>query len=170
MLFRSPDSLQQYYYFQKSLISLASGDRTGAMGMLEQAINDDADQGWDGQQVFYLTLSSALQFDAGNAELAMQRLGRAERAVRRARLNGVDDASINYTESSIHAMRGRSDEALASLQSAYDRGFRGIWMLDMDLRMDSVRDEPQFLAIRQDRKSTRLNSSHSQQSRMPSSA
>lgn len=144
-----PDQLQRYYYFQKSLISLASGDRAGAMGLLEQAIDEDSDQGWDGQQVFYLTLSSALQFDSGNVELAMQRLGRAERAVRRARINGVDDANINYTESSIHAMRGRSEEALASLQLAYDRGFRGIWMLDMDLRLDSVRDEPQFIAIKQ---------------------
>jgi TolB-like protein/Tfp pilus assembly protein PilF len=144
-----PDELQSYYFFQKSLVNLVAGDKAAALDLLERAIDDDAEQNWNGQQVFYLTLASALQFDAGNEAVALQRLESAERAVRRARINGVDDSDIYYTESSIHALRGRSEEALGSLQSAYDRGFRGIWFLDMDLRFDSVRDEPQFLAIKE---------------------
>jgi TolB-like protein/Tfp pilus assembly protein PilF len=144
-----PNQLQSYFYFQKSLISLISGDRASALDLLERAIDEDTEQNWNGQQVFYLTLASALQFDAGNDELALQRLESAERALRRARINGIDDADIYYTESSIHALRGRPEEALTGLQTAYDRGFRGIWLLDVDLRFDSVRTEPQFLAIRQ---------------------
>ena len=89
----------------------------------------------------------------GNTDLAEQRLVSAERAVRRARINGVDDADIYYTESSIQALRGEPDAALSSLQIAYDKGFRGGWKLDMDLRMGSLRQEPQFVAIRQQIKS-----------------
>jgi len=144
-----PEQLQQYYYFQKSIISLVGGDRQSATALLERAINEDTDQVWNGSQIFLITLSSVLQRDAGNSELAEQRLADAERAVRRARINGVDDASIYYTESSIHALRGESQAALDALQTAYDRGFRGVWMLEMDLRLQSIHQEPQFIAIRQ---------------------
>jgi len=144
-----PEQLQQYYYFQKSMISLVAGDKDEARILLEKTIDEDTEQNWNGKQIFYATLSSALQLYAGNTELAEQRLTSAERAVRRARLNGVDDADIYYTESSIKALRGESDAALNSLQIAYDRGFRGVWMLDMDLRLDSLRQDPQFAAIKQ---------------------
>ncbi|GMR14704.1 MAG: hypothetical protein BMS9Abin30_0309 [Gammaproteobacteria bacterium] len=144
-----PNQLQHFYYFQKSMISLVGGDRDAARELLEHALDEDSDQAWDGEQIFLITLSSALQRDAGHAELAEQRLAQAEHAVRRARINGVDDASIYYTESSIHALRGESQAALDSLQGAYERGFRGVWMLEMDLRLESLHQEPQFIALRQ---------------------
>jgi len=144
-----PGQFQQYYYFQKSMISLVAGDKDTARVLIEKAIEDNLDQGWDGQQIYFMTLSSVLQREAGNTELAEQRLTKAERALRRARINGVDDADIYYTESSIHALRGESGAALVSLQSAYDRGFRKAWMLTTDLRLESLHQEPQFVAIKQ---------------------
>ncbi len=144
-----PEQLQKFYYFQKGLISLVGGDERTARTLIEQAVSEDSDQGWDGQQVFITTLSSFLQYKAGNTELADQRLVSAERAVRRARINGVNDAGIYYTESSIHALRGDSQAALASLQAAYERGFRGIWLLERDWRLESLHTNPQFIAIMQ---------------------
>ncbi len=144
-----PEHLQHTYYFQKSLIKLVSGDRDSARELLESAIDDESETNLNGQQIFYLTLSSALHFEAGNTQLAESRLVSAERAVRRARLNGVDDADIYYTESSIHALRGRHQAALDSLQVAYDRGFRGKWMLGVDVRLDSLRQEPRFVSIKE---------------------
>ncbi len=144
-----PNQLQQYYYFQKSMVRLAAGDADVARELIEHALDDDSGQVWDGEQIFFITLSSALQYGAGNAVLAEQRLVHAERAVRRARINGVNDASIYYTQSSIHALRGESQAALDALQTAYERGFRSIWMLEMDVRLESLHHEPQFIAIRQ---------------------
>lgn len=144
-----PEQLQQFYYFQKSMISLMAGNRASARELIELAISDDSDQAWSGQQVLFMTFSSALQREAGNEALAEQRLASAERAVRRARINGVDDADINYTESSINALRGKSEAALESLQIAYERGFRGIWMLGIDFRLQSLHQEPQFVAIKE---------------------
>ena len=144
-----PEQMQQYYYFQKGMISLVRGDKETARDLIERGIPEDSGQGWSGEQVYFMTLSSALQTDAGNTELAEQRLTNAERAVRRARINGMDNADIYYTESSIHALRGKSRAALQSLQTAYERGFRGIWMLEMDMRMESLHQEPEFAAIKQ---------------------
>ena len=110
-------SFSSFYYFQKSLISLVAGDKETARDLIERALSDDSDQEWDGQQVFIMTLSSWLESDAGNTDLAIQRLALAERAVRRARINGVDDANIYYTECSIHALKGDPIAALSSLQT-----------------------------------------------------
>jgi len=144
-----PEPAQRYYYFQKGMISLFAGDEKTAVSLFENAFDEDADQAWDGKQVLYATLLSALYHKAGNAELAESRLESAERAVRRARLNGLDDADIYYTVSSIHALRGRPAEALESLQKSYDRGFREVWLLDIDPRMDSLHGESRFTAIKQ---------------------
>ena len=144
-----PEQLQQYYYFQKGMISLVAGDTAAARGFFENAMRDESDQSWNGKQVMYATILSALHYDAGNTELAEQRLVSAERSVRRARINGVDDADIYYTESSIYALRGKSEAALDSLQMAYERGFRGVWMLEFDSRLESLHTEPQFAEIKQ---------------------
>ena len=144
-----PEQLQQYYYFQKGLIAMVSGDWDAARDLMELSIRDDSEQAWNKQQMLFLTISSALQKDVGNLELAEVRLASAERAMRRARINGVDDADIYYTESSIHALRGRSEDALESLRIAYERGFREIWLLDIDLRLESLHEEPKFVAIRE---------------------
>ena len=142
-----PERLQQYYYFQKSMISLVAGDRALASSLLERAISDETTQVWDGEQMFFITMSSVLQSELGNVELAESRLENAERSVRRARINGVNDAAIYYMESSIHALRGKPEAALEALQIAYERGFRGAWMLKMDIRLESLHQEPQYIAI-----------------------
>jgi len=144
-----PEQLQQYYYFQKGMISLVAGDTATARGFFENAIRDESEQSWNGKQVMYATILSALHYKAGNTELAEQRLVSAERSVRRARINGVDDADIYYTESSIYALRGKSEAALDSLQMAYERGFRWVWMLEFDSRLESLHTEPQFAKIKQ---------------------
>lgn len=144
-----PEQLQQYYYFQKGMISLAARDNDGARNFFEKAMLDESDQTWNGKQVLYATILSALHLDAGNTVLAEQRLETAERSVRRARINGVDDADIYYTESSIYALKGETGAALDSLQKAYERGFRAVWMLEIDLRLASIHAEPQFAEIKQ---------------------
>ena len=144
-----PEQLQQYYFVQKSLISLVRGDKVAAGDLLERAIGEDSDQAWNGMQMTILTMSSALLGESGNTELASQRLGDAERGIRRARINGLDNSGIHYMESGIYALKGNSSAALNSLQLAYDRGFRQIWILEQDLRLDSLREEPQFVAIMQ---------------------
>ena len=143
-----PEQLQQFYYFQKGMISLVVGERDTAGKLIEQAIGDDSEQILSNEQILFITLSSVLLREAGNAELAEQRLSSAEHAVRRARINGADDAGIYYTETSILALRGESQAALDSLQTAYEKGFRTIWMLDYDLRLESMYQEPQFVAIK----------------------
>ncbi len=144
-----PEQIQQYYYFQKGMISLVAGDKDAARNYFENAIRDDSDQTWNGDQVMYATILSALHRDAGNTVLAEQRLVSAERSVRRARVNGVDDAGIYYTEASINALRGKPEAALESLQKAYERGFRGAWLLKIDSRLELLHDDPQFAAIKQ---------------------
>ena len=55
-----PEQLQQYYYFQKGMISLVAGDNDAARNFFEKAIRDESDQTWNGKQVMYATILSAL--------------------------------------------------------------------------------------------------------------
>jgi len=144
-----PESLQQLYDLQKGLIRLVAGDSEAARSFIERAVRDDSAQAWDGNQIFVQTISALLQRQAGHAEIADARLASAERAVRRARLNGADNAYLHYAESGINALRGNVDAALESLRTAYDRGFRNAWLMDIDSRLDPLRSEPRFIALKQ---------------------
>ena len=143
-----PDRFKRFYHFQLGLINLFKGDIGSARDDLELAIDPDSEDQYDGNQLFMLTLASFLNSRLGDMDKAEQRLTEAERIVRRARLNGIDDSSIYYTESSIHVMKGEYEQAIVALQEAYNRGWRQSWVLDIDARLDPIRDLPEFLAIK----------------------
>jgi len=90
-------------------------------------------------------LASAI---VGKHEEAESRLVEAERKVQRARLNGVDDPDIYYTEAVLLAMRDQPERALEKLDQAYQRGFRELWALNIDFRLDSLREQPGFIALK----------------------
>ncbi len=142
-----PDRFQRFYHFQMGMISVVKGDLVSARDSLELAINFDDSQSFDGDQLITLTMASFLNDRLGDSERAEQHLLSAERAVRRARINGVDDAGIYYTESSIFILRGEKELAIAALQEAYNRGWRQSWLLNLDSRLDPLRNEPAFLEI-----------------------
>ena len=91
------------------------------------------------------SLASAI---VGKHEEAESRLVDAERKVQRARLNGVDDPDIYYTEAVLLAMRNQPERALEKLDQAYQRGFRELWTLNIDFRLDSLREQPEFIALK----------------------
>jgi len=144
-----PVLLQQYYFFQKGLIKLIAGDTDSARPLIERAVDDDSSQSWDANQILILTLSALLQREAGHLDIAEQRLASTERSLHRARINGADNAYIHYTQSTIYALRGDSNAALDSLQTAYDRGFRDAWLLGVDMRLGLLHSEPRFISLRQ---------------------
>jgi hypothetical protein len=39
------------------------------------------------------------------------------------------------------------EQAIASLQAAYERGWRQGWVLEIDGRLDPLRDQPEFLEL-----------------------
>ena len=71
----------------------------------------------------------------------------AERKVQRARLNGVENPGIYYSEAVLMAMRGEPTGALLKLQKAYELGFRERWLLSIDGRLDSLRDREEFVIL-----------------------
>ncbi|NND44235.1 MAG: tetratricopeptide repeat protein, partial [Xanthomonadales bacterium] len=143
-----PDRFQRFYHFQMGIVRAVTGDLEAARDRFEQAIDPELRPGFDGDQVFSLTMASFLNGELGDTERATQRLAEAERAVRRARLNGVDDAGIYYTEAILHVLRDEPEQAIADLQNAYERGWRQGWVFQIDGRLDALRNEPGFVEIR----------------------
>ncbi|MGH8034206.1 MAG: hypothetical protein ACREO9_03195, partial [Lysobacterales bacterium] len=142
-----PDALNQAFNMQLGLIALARLDYPAARQFFEVAIGTDEDAAFGMDQILVLTLSALVSRHLGDEATATKRLLVAEREIKRARLNGVDDADIYYSEGALLAMRDEVPAALQKLQQAYDRGFRDLWLLKLDWRLNSLRAEQGFVAL-----------------------
>src|SRR2546430_10198624 len=69
-----------------------------------------------------------------------------------------------YFFAGVHIGLGENDRAMEYLEKSYEEHSHWLIYLQIDPSMDGLRDNPRFqdLSRRVDRKSTRLNSSHSQ--------
>ena len=116
---------------------------------LAAAVNGEDAPAWSGDEIMVRTLGSLAYQHTGDDEQARALLVSAERIIRRARLNGVDDPSIYYAEGVVANLKGDEDTAIQKLQQAYERGFREAWVLDIDGRLDALRDRPEFALFRE---------------------
>ena len=83
----------------------------------------------------------------GETEKAAELLDSVELKIKRARLNGVDNPNIYYNEAVLLAMRNEPDGAMQKLTEAYNRGFREQWVMDIDGRLQVLRDKPEFIML-----------------------
>ena len=144
----APDQLQRSFNQQLGLIALAREDYPSARAYLESAISPDEDSAYDKNELETLMLASLAAGKTGDQEAADSRLAAAERKISRARLNGVDDSNIYYSEAALLAMRGDTPAALEKLQQAYDRGFRELWLLTLDWRLDRLHSEDGYIELK----------------------
>ena len=145
---QAPPALQARFDFQMGVLALLSGEYDTALDYLLASINDEENPAWSGAEIEKLTLASLTLGYKGEAQRAQELLARADRLISRARLNGVDNWSIYYSEGVLLTLRGDTDRAIAKLQQAYERGFREEWVLEIDRRLDPLRDRPEFLVFK----------------------
>jgi len=143
-----PETLRRSLQLQMGLLAMARQDWQSAEAQLAASLEGDAVLGYNRDWIFALSLGSFTASKLGQAELAESRLQTAERELQRARINGVNDAEIYYSEAALLALRGQNEAAVASLQQAYERGFRENWMLELDPRLEALRDEGDFIALK----------------------
>ncbi|MEE4293821.1 MAG: tetratricopeptide repeat protein [Xanthomonadales bacterium] len=145
---QAPPAMQARFDFQMGVLALLSGEYDTALDYLLASINDEENPAWSGAEIEKLTLASLTLGYKGEAERAQEFLARADRLISRARLNGVDNWSIYYSEGVLLTLRGDKDRAIEKLQQAYERGFREQWVLEIDSRLDPLRDRPEFLVFK----------------------
>jgi TolB-like protein/Flp pilus assembly protein TadD len=140
-----PEALKRNFNFQLGLIALVQEDFTAARELLTSAISDEDDPAWSSNEIMIVTMASLASDRLGQAEEAAGLLKDAERKIQRAKLNGVDNPDIYYSEAVVLIMRNEAGRALEKLQVAYQRGFRESWVLEFDRRLDALRDQPEFV-------------------------
>ncbi|MBT8047274.1 MAG: hypothetical protein HKN57_04605 [Xanthomonadales bacterium] len=142
-----PAALKRKFDFQLGMIALMRGKNGEARELLVAAIGEEDNPAYSGDEVMNVTLASMATELTGNSDEAAQLLGLAERKIKRARLNGVDNPGIYYNEAVLLAMRSEPEKAMEKLRAAYDRGFREQWVLDIDGRLAPLRDRPEFILL-----------------------
>jgi Flp pilus assembly protein TadD len=144
-----PENLQRNFNFQLGFIAMIRGDFRTANTLLTSAVGDEDDPAWSGDEIMRVTMASLAAQYVGETNTAIDMLGQAERKIQRARLNGVDDPNIYYSEAVVLTMREDIDAALSKLNEAYERGWRELWVLEVDGRLDPLRDRSEFLSFKQ---------------------
>jgi len=142
-----PEAMKRKFNLQLGMIELAKNHLPLAAKHLNAAIDDEEEGAYDNDKIITLTLAALVSGKLGQDEEAARSLAKAERIIARARLNGVDDPGIYYSEATILAMNNDVPAALEKLQQAYDRGFRESWLLALDWRLDSIRDQDRFVQL-----------------------
>jgi tetratricopeptide (TPR) repeat protein len=142
-----PESLKRIFHWQLGMIALQREDYAGARELLLVAINDEDDSGDSGYEVMIITLAALATERLGESAEAAVLLEKAERKIKRARLNGVDDPDIYYSEAVLLTMRSEPAGAMEKLREAYNRGFREQWVMEIDDRLAGLRDVPEFMSL-----------------------
>jgi len=143
-----PPMLQREFQLQNALLALARQDWAKAESELAASLEGETTPGYHMDRILAMSLAVVTARRLGDTKSAEQRLVNAEREIQRARLNGVDDADIYYSEGALLALRGEPEAAIAKLQQAYERGFREGWMLKIDWRLEGLRDEADFVDLK----------------------
>ncbi len=143
-----PESMLRGLHLQMAMLAMAREDWAGAESQLTASLAGDDMPGYNMERIYALTLGSVSATRMDNKELAGQRLETARRELQRARVNGVNDSTIFYSEGALMALQGEYESALTKLQQAYDKGFRESWMLTMDWRLEPLRDQLGFIELK----------------------
>jgi tetratricopeptide (TPR) repeat protein len=142
-----PEALRRNFNFQLGMIALMRGDFPRARDLLVSAISDEDNPAYNGKEINIVTMAALATEKLGDSEEAVRMLETAERKIRRARLNGVDDPDIYYSEAVLLTMRSEPAKAMEKLREAYDRGYREHWVLEIDGRLAPLRDTPEFIML-----------------------
>jgi tetratricopeptide (TPR) repeat protein len=142
-----PDMLKRNFNFQLEIIALMREDNASARDLLVSAISDEDDPAYSGREVEIVTMAALASRQMGELEEAAGMLERAERKIKRARLNGVDDPNIYYSEAVLLIMSSEPAGAIEKLREAYNRGYREQWVMEIDGRLAPLRDTPEFILL-----------------------
>jgi TolB-like protein/Flp pilus assembly protein TadD len=142
-----PASLERHFNFQLGMIAMVRSDFPEARRLLMAAISEKDQPVYNGDDVMATTMASLAYHELGQDDEAQSLLDSAERRIRRGRLNGVDDPGIYYNEAILLTMRSEPDKALDKLHEAYSRGFREGWVMEIDGRLDPLRQQQAFINL-----------------------
>jgi TolB-like protein/Tfp pilus assembly protein PilF len=143
-----PDNFRRFYHQSRGLIRMVAGNLPAALTEFELAIDPEESQTFNSDQLFCLTAASFLHGVVGDPAMAETRLRQADRALDRARLNGIDHPDIYYTQSVVDVLHDDHEAAMQSLQAAYNKGWRQLWILDVDGRLEPLHEMPGFIELK----------------------
>jgi TolB-like protein/Flp pilus assembly protein TadD len=142
-----PEPQRRMFQWQLGMIAMEREDYAGARELLLAAISDEDEAAYSGDEVMIITLAALATEQLGESAEAAVLLEKAERKIKRARLNGVDDPNIYYSEAVLLTLRSEPAGAMEKLREAYNRGYREQWVMEIDGRLASLRDIPEFMSL-----------------------
>ena len=122
-----------YPYLMRGELRLLEGDEAGAKEDFEQVIQRDTVINDESCRHY------ALHF--------LGKDGEAEKWMDRIIQSHPELAGNYYDQACLYARMGRPDKSVASLRTAFEKGYRSFTHIELDDDMDPVRDLPEFKAL-----------------------
>lgn len=130
--------------FKRGLVEMLSANSAESLGYFERSKAAHNEFLPNLETLDLLSLMVVVQQRQGLHEAAEENLGLLDRLVARARSSGINIPEMYYIEAITAALRGDIDNGLAKLEQAYAGGFRRLWLVDIDSRLDTLRDNDRF--------------------------
>lgn len=138
-----------------ALLALVVGDVTGTQPLHDAALRDQVDALDTFHPRLYATrwgvcnlcVVSLLDRIRGETIAANRAAQFASDWFDSVEANGHRWHGLHYIRATLLAQRGRTHDALASLERAYEGGWRRAWLMRADPAFAALRDEPRFTAL-----------------------
>lgn len=133
--------------FRRGLVELLSGHNERSLGYFERSKAAYDEFVPNSSAIDLLSIMTVAQQREGLLEAAQENLELLDRLVARARSSGFDMPDLYYTEAVTAALRGDVEAGIVKLEQAYAGGFRKLWLVQIDFRLDTLRDNTQFISF-----------------------
>lgn len=131
-------------YFFAGVSNLLTGDYENSLQKIEIALGKLDELDPTIMNIQGLSVLAGAYAGVGETENERKSLAFAQDLLGRAREQGLDMPELTYVEACLYAQQGLQQEALATLQAAYNDGFRGYFFMRQDRRLDSIADQEAF--------------------------
>ena len=142
----NPQQKQAYRndQFRRGLVELLSAKNAESLGYFERSKAAYDEFLPDGDTLVLLSMMTVAQQRLGRSDEASENIVLMQRLVTRARSSGFNIPEMFYIEAITAALGGDVDAGLTKLEQAFEGGFRRLWLVEIDIRLDSLRSDRRF--------------------------
>lgn len=140
--------IQQFIQLVRGIVAANDGDWQAADTAFRAGLQHTSEQVGDTNFGDLLAFAAAVARQLGEDDRAETLIRQARGIAARLEARGSANSDFYYFRAALAAADGDTSAALNSLQMAYDTGWRDLWVLDLDIRFDGLREQPAFQRIR----------------------
>jgi len=130
--------------FRRGLVGVITGNNVDALAYFERSKQTYDEFLADGNTITLLSMMAVAQQRLSHQEAALASLEILQRLVTTARSGGINVPEMFYIEAINASLSGDVEDGFNKLEQAFEVGFRKLWLVEIDFRLDGLRSDSRF--------------------------